>query len=208
MTEEEKKKMTDLEAKVTEQAAQITTLTGEKDTLTKTVAEKDAIIVQKNQDLVGQRKEYKKLSEMTDAEKAEMTSKEIELQTRQEQFEADQKAFKDEQEASRQKDIAERRGKAIDKLAGKDPEVRKKIEDNISRIVDHDKAQTEDEVKKLVDDAFGMTGLPKPSAFASINDGGNGGTGEGSGDANFADSQKGKELASMLSLPVIPPAAS
>lgn len=182
------------------QAAAMKTLEDGKKAAEKLVAEKDAIISQKNDDLVGQRREFKKLSEMTEAEKSAMSAKEIELQERAEAHEADVKKFREEQAASLKKEVDARRERAITKLAGNDPELKKKIEDNYGRILDNDKAQTEEEIGKVVGDAFNMTGQPKPDPVRAAMQGG--GQGEaGAGEAgSFAESKEGKELAGAMGL--------
>lgn len=198
MTEEEKAKMKKLEEDL---AAEKAARTAEKVASDKILAEKDAIISQKNDDIVNQRKSYKKLSEMTEAEKAAMSDKEKELQERQETFEAEQRKFRDDQEAIRVKEVGARRMRAIEKIAGKDPELKKKIEESFSKIVDHDKAQTDEEIAAIATSAFNMLGVPRPDPVRNAIQGA--GTGEAGGEGvgeNFSDKPEGKSLGSAMGL--------
>lgn len=205
MTDEEKKKMADLEAKVAEQATQITTLTTDNEGLKKTVGEKDAIITQKNEDLVGLRKEGQALKALTAKEKEDMTAAEIRLHDATLKLQEDTEAFQKSQQESAQKEIDARKARAIDRIAGNDPEVRKKIEANYGRIVDHDKAQTDEEIAKIATDAFAMTGLPKPNNLRSAINGNDGGVSTEGGDTGFADSKAGTELMGKMGI-VLPEA--
>lgn len=175
----------------------------------KLIADKDLLIKQKTEDVVGARSQYKKLSEMTEAEKAEMSAKEIELQTRQEEFDARQKKFEDDQKAFTQKEVDARRERAISKIAGSDVELRAKVGEAFKKIIDHDKAQTDEEIAAVATSAFNMLGVPKPDPVRSAM-GGEGGAaagGEGGGE-NFADQKAGKDLAAAMNLPVEPPKAA
>lgn len=174
-------------------------------TATKTIAEKDVIIQQKTDDVVGARKEYKKLADMSKEEKDAMSAKEIELQERQEAHEASVAAFQKSQAEVLAKEVGSRRTAAITRLAGKDPELAKKIEENFARINGSDKAQTEEEVAKFVGEAFNMTGAPKPDPVRNAL--GGGGNGEAGGDTHgeqFSETAGGKSLAEAMGLPPAP----
>lgn len=187
----------DLEAEKTARKA-------DADAHTKAIAEKDAIIEQKNGDIVGARKEYKKLSEMTEAEKAAMSAKEIELQERMEAFQLEQDAFKKTQEEALGKEVSARRERAYAKFAGKDPEARKALEDAFSKVVDSDKAQTDEEIAAVMQSAWNMTGLTKaPDPMGGVFDGGGSAGGENGG-SGFAESKEGKDLAAAMGLPPAP----
>lgn len=165
----------------------------------KTIAEKDAVIDQKNQDIVGARKEYKKLKELTDEERQNLSQKEIELHEAALDLQRRQEDFEKLQTDARQKEVDERRTNAIAKIAGKDAELAKKIEDNFKSIVGHDKAQTEAEISQFVEKAFNMTGQARPDPVREAMNGEGDAPGTGGGD-NFAETSQGKELAGMLGL--------
>ena len=171
-----------------------------------TIAEKDSIITQKTNDVVGARKEYKKLSDMTEAEKAAMSEKEIELQKRQEELDARQEGIEKTQKETLQKEVDARKERAISRLAGKDPELAKKIKDSYAKIVDHDKAQTDEEVAAIATSAFNMLGIPKPDGVREAINAGGGEAGGAGGDQNFADTSEGKSLGNALNLKSTEPA--
>ncbi len=189
---------TALETKATDVAKEL-------DTAKATIAEKDRIITEKTEQVVGARKEYKKLADMTEAEKEAMSAKEIELQERQEAHEESVAQFQKEQADSLKKEVDARKERAIAKIAGKDPELAQKIRDNYSRILDNDKAQTEEEVAKIVTESFNMTGAPKPDAMRAAIQGSGQGEAGGTGDGtNFAETKEGQELSAALGLPAAP----
>lgn len=206
MTDEEKKKMKDLEDAL---AAEKAGRAEDKSTFDKTIGEKDALIEQKTKDAVGARKEYKKLSDMTEAEKAEMSAKEIELQQRQEGFEITQKKFADDQKAFTQKEVDARRERAINRIAGTNAELRTKVSDAFKKIVGHDTAQTDEEIGAIAQSAFNMLGVPKPDPVRGAMNG-NGGApdSENSAGTNFAEQNAGKELAKAMGIPVEAPKAA
>ena len=201
--EELKKQLEEATAKIKESEAKVAELTGSVTTLTKEVKEKNVLIEQKNQDLVGLRKQsetkYKKLADMTEAEKEAMSQKEIELQQRQEKFEADQ--------AKLEKTIAEQNTKernyridsVVKKIAGKDAKLAEIVRANMDRIKDSDKATTPEELEKIATEALGMTGQARPNPVrGAIN-----ATGEvdvAPDTKGFADSDEGKSLAAGLNL--------
>lgn len=174
-------------------------LEAEKEALEKTVAEKDAIIEQKNQDLVGQRKQYKKLSEMTQDEKDALSQKEIELQERQEEMERQQEEFEKQQAEIRQKEVTARKEAAIKKLVGDNEEYADKLRANMDRIKDSDAVQTEDEIAALADTAFNMLGNDKPEPVANAVNSAYGNP-PAKTDSGYADTPEGKQLEQQLGL--------
>lgn len=179
----------------------------------KTIGEKDVLITQKTDDLVKLRnsttQEMKKLSEMTDAEKAAMSEKEIELQKGLEKLAEDTRVFQEGQAASLKKEVDARRARAIAAVAGKDPELVKKVEEAFGKIKDSDKAQTDEEIASVATSAFNMLGVPKPQAVRdAINGGGNGDAGAAIEPGSFANSEAGKSLSQAMGLPPEPPAKS
>lgn len=189
MNDEEKAKMKKLEDDLAKALADNT--------------EKDRIIEMKNQDIVGARKQYKKLADMTDEEKSKLTAKEIELQERQEAHEADVAKFKKEQDDRTAKEIESRRGELATKFVGtKNPELRTKILENFGMIKDSEKAQTPEEVQKFMKIAFDMLGEAKPSAVnqAIIDTDGGMAPDDTSGGENFANTEAGKGLEKMMGI--------
>lgn len=187
-------------------ATDLQVVTEAKATAEKLVTEKDGIIAQKTDDIVQLRKssekEYTKLKDMTDAEKATLSDKEKELLERQERLESEQETFRAQQAESLAKEVTARRGRAFEKLIGtKDPELRKKMEDAFGKIKDSDKAQTDEEIAAVAQSAFNMLGVPRPEGVRqAINESG-GGTGGIGGDGNFAESKEGKDLSGAMGLP-------
>lgn len=172
---------------------------------------KDGVIEQKNKDLVGLRtsseEKYKKLSEMTEAEKASMSEKEIELQKRQEKFDEDMRLFKENQAATQKKEVDARWERAATKIAGGNAELKQKILENKGKIVDSDKAQTDEEIAAVAGSAFNMLGVPKLDGIREAINGGNGDSGVEVKTGEFADTAAGKSLAGAMNLPVETPKA-
>lgn len=192
MTEEEKAKMEKLEADLAE--AQ------------KSIAEKDAIIEQKNSDIVGARKETQRMKKLTEDEKEQMSQKEIEhheaLLAQQEEAE---KLRKDLAERDK-REYESRRDNAIKKLVGDNAELAEKVKKNLARIKDADKAITEDEVGAIVGDAFNMLGEARPDPVNSVvNGAGDGSAPQGGGKQSFADTERGKAVAQTLGVQIEPP---
>jgi phage-related tail protein len=171
-----------------------------------TIAEKDRVIEQKTNDVVGARKEYKKLAEMSQGERDELSKAEIELRERTEALEAERQKFAEEQESFRKKDV-ESRTNAILKRYGaeKNPELAQKIKDNLAKIKDSDKAYTEEEISSVVELAYNMTGEPRTNP---VNDAINA-TGDTSVTTSngFAETEAGKGLGAALNLNVAKPEA-
>ena len=182
-------------------ATERTTRATEKAALERSIAEKDAVISQKNDDLVNARKSYKKLADMTEVEKEALSEKEKELLERQESLEKQTADFQKAQQEAQQKEVDARRGRAIAKIAGKDADLQKKVEDSFKRILDHDKATTEEEIAAIATQAFNMLGVPKPDPVnTAINMGGDGEAGIPVDGQNYADTQAGKGLMETLGL--------
>lgn len=186
MDEVEIQKMKDEhEAKVTE--------------LEKLVAEKDVLISQKNDDLVGQRKHYKKLADMTQEDKDSLSQKELELQERQEAMEAEQEKFQNEQLEVQGREVKARLDAAIKKHVGDNDEFATKLRANFELIKDSENAVTEEEVSGLMSTAYNMLGEEKPSPVdATI--GTSGGAPGDSSTGGFADTPEGQGLAGTLGL--------
>lgn len=172
----------------------------EKETLEKTISEKNLMIEQKSKDVIGARRKYKKLSDMSDEERDSLTEKELELQKRQEEQEERQQDFEKRQQALTEKEVTARKNNAILKFAGEDKELAEKIFANYDRIKDAETASTNEEVAKIASEAFNMLGTPKGDGVESvINSGGNGKSGEGD-KTDFSETSEGKEIAGALGL--------
>jgi hypothetical protein len=170
----------------------------------KAIAEKDAIIQQKTEDIVGARKQYKHLSEMTEEEKSKLTKREIEVREQLEAHEADVAKFRKEQADALKKEVDARKERILTKLAGTNKELREKIEKNFTRIIDHDKAQTEEEIAGIAQSAFNMLGEPRANPLnQAINGGGDGMAGGQEGNS-YADTEAGKSLSQAMGLPQPP----
>lgn len=188
-------------------STQVTTLTTELETAKKTITEKDAIIEQKNRDLVGTRKKMETLKELTEAEKATMSEKEIQLhetiRQMQQGIEERDKAISEFQT----REVESRRDRIFTKIAGKEGEHRAKLEEAYKRIVGHDAAQTEEDITKFATEAWNMLGAPKRDpvndAFGGIGGGDAPGTQEGQG---FSETTEGKAIAEQMGLTTEPPA--
>lgn len=169
----------------------------------KTIAEKDLLIKQKTEDVVGARKKFKKLEDLTEEERDAMTEKEIELQERQEALDARQAKSEEAQKETLQKEINARKAQAIKKFAGNNEELAAKIEANFGRISDASKAQTAEEIGLIAQDAYNMLGIPSSGnpVEGAMGDGGFGDAGgEGADKTDFSDTEKGKNLAGHLGL--------
>lgn len=175
---------------------------GDKVVYANTIKEKDGIITQKNDDIVKQRQGYhKKLSELSEAEKAQMSEKEIELQQRNEELAERQEKFENDQKEFLAKEVGSRKDKLATRLAGKNPELKQKILDNMSRLNGIDAAQTEEELTVFAKDAYNMLGVPSANPVEEILGGGGEGRAPGQKEENgFAESEQGKSLANALGL--------
>lgn len=178
---------------------QIADLTAQVQQLTATIAEKDGIIAQKNQDIVGVRKKYKKLSEMSEEEKAKLTAEELEEREALDEVVTQQEEANKQAEELRKKEVAERREKLVEKYAGADPELKKKVLENFDRIKDADLAYTETEIEPFVQTAVNMLGDARPNPI-NVGNGRGGIPPTETKDGEFANSEGGKQVASALGL--------
>jgi chromosome segregation ATPase len=216
--EEENKKLLEQVATLT---AQIATITGERDsfkkeaeesksTITKLgddITKKDQLIEAKNRDLVGARKTYKKLTEMTQEEKDQLTDAEKELKERQEVLENQQKDFENRQNDLRVKEVTARRDAIINKMAGGKPEFIEKIKANWAKLNTSivEKASTEEELKVLVGDAYNMLGSIKPEAVREVIGASGAGEAGGEGRQDFTTTPEGQSLAGALGIDLSAP---
>jgi hypothetical protein len=182
--------------------------------LQKTVADKDVIIAQKNNDIIGIRKntdeKMRKLNELSEEEKKTLSEKEIELhnaaldlQSRQEAFEATQKEHQNTQRLST-------RDKILKNYVGNDEVLFKKLQDNFDMIKGSDEVFTEDQIAGFADTAFNMLGNEKPENPVMHNVNGDNGRAPTTGEAkaDFAETPEGQGLAGMLNLQQAKPDAN
>lgn len=116
------------------------------------ITAKDAEIAAANDKLKGYADKdfnFKRMREMTDAEKAALTASELELRQRQEKLEDEQKSWRESQELAHKND-------AIALLAGNDTELRKKLELHYERI--SDPAVTRDQIFSKMSEAAKLAG--------------------------------------------------
>lgn len=192
-------------AKVTSEA------TAAKKTFETQIASKDALIATKNDDLVKARNSHKteiaKLKELTDADKAEMSKREIELhngmlamQKQKEEQDNERAEYEKGQAETAAKTIAYNRSEAIKKIVGTNPELTAQIEANYSRLMGADKATTPGEIEKLVNESFNMLGVARPNGVSKAMGGPGGEAGDEGDKKNFADSPEGAALAAALNI--------
>lgn len=168
------------------------------------IKDKDGVIDQKNRDIVGLRKEGKKLKDMTEAEKAELTKTELELKQKSEELADRQAKFEGDQLAEQKKQVEARQTAIFSKMVGGKPELLAKLKENWGKLdaTLTSKATTEEEISKLAGDAYNMLGTLKPNPVVdAIVKGGNGGTPDGT-QPNFAETPDGQALASNLGINV------
>lgn len=199
----------EMKAKITELEGQVTTLTTEKTdlatkvtTLETTVGTKDKEIVKLNERAREQGDNFKKLRDMTKAEKELLSEKELEFQTRQEALEEQAQKVADDQAAFLKGQRESLVKSLVNRYARGDAEVAKKIEFNLSKLSGSAEAITEEALKPFVQDSFNMIGssnLPDNLREAHNTDGApqqfNSSQKEGEG---FAESARGKELSTAL----------
>jgi hypothetical protein len=168
---------------------------------------KDEIIEQKSKDVVGARKEYKRLADMTEAEKQALSAKELELQERQEAHEKEIEDFKKSQAETAAKEKQARVDRAIKAIAGTDTKYAEKLNNNLGRIKDFDAATTEEEINKVVNDGANMLGEPRPNAIqGALNADGSVANPKPTEGNGFSETPEGKGLAEAMNLPKAPEA--
>jgi hypothetical protein len=204
MTDEEKKKFKDLEDANKKLSDDLKKATDSITDLNKKIVDKDLLIEQKNNDIISVRKNYKKLADMTQEEKDQLSQAELELKERMEKFEQDQAEFAKKTEEQTKKEVDARKNTALKKLVGeKNPELLKKVLDNFERIKDSEKALTEEEIGKLANDAYNMLGDEKPNpVLDAMNQ-----NGEAPGDSVIkTDEARLSQIATEMGLPAEAPA--
>lgn len=203
MTDEEKAKMKELEEQVVSLTKERDTATSERDgfktdneKLGKDIIAKDKIIEQKTKDIVGVRK----LAERSKEELEGMTEAEKDALKLAEQNAAELDSIKKGAVESATKQRESQINAAIVRYAGKNPDLAKKIRENLSRLNPEDvnKASTPEEIGPLVDTAWNMLGNLKPNPIASKMGGSGGDAPDGSEKKDFADTPEGQALAAKI----------
>lgn len=210
MTDEEKKKMKDLEDALKAAEKKAEDEAKARDKAEKAIADKDAIIEQKNKDIVGARAETTRLKALSDAEKQAMSEAEIKIHNATLKLQEEQEAFQKRQDDMATNERKSRLQAAIKNVSGRDADFAKKVEANIPKIVDHDKAMTIEDIEALVNNAANMTGTPRPSTVkAAISD--DSGAVEmnedGTKKETFDATPVGQDLMSRMGLPTKDPVA-
>lgn len=167
------------------------------------IADKDRVIEQKTADVVGARTKYKKLKELTEEEKEDMSKKEIELHENQIALQEQQEKLREDREEHDNKERDGRKKAAFDKLISGEAnkELREKMEKNYEAIKDSDKVVTEAEITDLAQKAFNMLGDEKPDNLVGDAAAETGDAPGGGEKAGFAESAEGKGLSDQLGLP-------
>lgn len=93
---------------------------------------------------------FRRLEQMTEAEKEKLTVTELALKEQQEKLEADQVAFQAGFVGDIKKDI-------LDSRIGDDEELRKKVEHHYARFPEAKDAKTRSEIESLIDDAMTLS---------------------------------------------------
>ena len=191
-----------LEAEKAELEKKNSDLSSKVETLETTVKDKDAIIEQKNQDIIGARRKYKTLKEMSEDEKANMSEEDIKRKEEQDLIYERQEEIAKEQAETLKAERESRLNAAIDRYANGDQELATKIKANYDSFRGSDKASTVEEIGAFVTKSVALMGpdAPKPIAQAGNDQGGNAGNMGGS-EKSYADTEAGKSAMKMMGLP-------
>lgn len=199
-------KIKELETTNGELTQQVSTLSTEVSTLKDTVTEKDRVITEKNQQLVGIRKESQRIKELSEEEKQNLTAEQIAAHEAnlklQEQLDARDK----ELDEYRTREISGRKEAIFSKLSKGDQNLRDKIALNFDRIKGSEEALTEQEIEKIAGEALILSNpvaAPANPINNAINSGDHAGDpapNEGEGGEDFAETEEGKQVASLLQI--------
>ena len=198
--EEALNKIKELEGKVETLSKENIDYKAGSETLTQQMKDKEAELAKMKDAAREQGLNFKKLRDYTDAEKELLTEKEKEIIERQEAMEEETKKFKEEQAGftKKQKDAL------IDTLAmkkaGGNKELADKIKITLNKLNGIDALSTEAELMPEIDFAFNGLGIQtKADPLVEANNWSGSTDTKQTGD-NFADTQEGKETASLLGL--------
>lgn len=158
------------------------------------LSEKDKQIEEVQKELAGLKNKefnFKKLRDMTESERSELTEKEKELMQRQDELEENQKSFTETV-------IQGHKNDALAVLAGDDKDLRDKIEYHYNRI--SDKATTKEDINKKVKDAYLLATGGRSAAIDQISRAVSYQGGGGIVKSSDGFSSEQKELASRLGI--------
>jgi DNA repair exonuclease SbcCD ATPase subunit len=193
---------------IAELKKKVDSLTGEVQTLTEKVTlsqeqikEKDRVINEKNADLVGLRNQNRRIKELSEEEKAQLSDEQIksheQLLLLQQQMDEKDKEI----QTYKSLEIESRRDSIIKRLANGDATLAEKIKFNFDRVKGSEEAHTEQDIEKIATDARNMLGTIAPAApLAFDNNGGDGITGDDNKENSFADTEQGKALSDVLGI--------
>lgn len=131
----------------------------------------NGLIAQKNQDIIGARRKYKLLNEMTEEEKAALSKEDIAKKQEQDELFLQQQDIQERQ----MKEINDRRSRLALEKAGGDAELAKKVLANFDMFKDSDKLSTETEIATIMDMAVNLLGDDKPNPSTILSGGNKGG---------------------------------
>lgn len=206
MNEEEIKKMqaenTKLKADLETATAEVTTLKADNTKLGADITERDTKITKLTGDATERAHQFKKLKDMTEAEKELLSEKEKELLIRQEKLEDDQAKFSKDQGERTAKEKTERIEQLATKIAKGNKDLVAQIKINLTKLDPAllEKATTEAELMPHIDSAFKMTGVTAPTGDVreAHNQGGFGAGAESKDD--FSGTKEGKDMAGAMGL--------
>jgi hypothetical protein len=171
----------------------------------KTIAEKNAVIEQKTNDIVGARKQAQKLKQLSEEEKERLSEKEIELHNAMLAEQERREALEKDIAERNKRDVEARRDSAIKRMVGDNEELKQKVLANYARIKDAENAFTDEDVARVANEAFNMLGEARPDPINSALGDANGGNPPQTGTGErFSDTQRGKEVAKAIGIDIEP----
>lgn len=162
----------------------------------------------KTEEIVGARKHFKKLSEMNEEERNNLSEQEIEIRERQEALEEDQRKAEEQRRNQEEVFRNERVNMAIRRIAGDNAEIAERVRKNYDRIKDSESAITEDAISGIANEAFNMLGVPAPEGVSNAIAGiGTGGHMTPPVEKDFSQTEQGKGLSNLMGLKTEEPKA-
>jgi len=199
MTPEEIKEMQDKNAELIKENAEF------KDSNTKLgedIKERDDSILDLKKNAKERGEQFKKLKDMSEAEKELLSEKELEIMKRTELLEEDRVKDREDRAVYDKKIKDGTINNLATKLAKGNADLAEQIKINLKKLSPEllDKAQTEEELTPYVTDAFNMTGAGSgPEALRTAHNT-DGSPARLEGTADFSDSKEGKDLAGAMNL--------
>lgn len=170
--------------------------------LGKDIAERDNTIADLKKNAQERGQQFKKLKEMTEAEKELLSEKEKELLARQEALEEERENDRRERAERDQKEKEARINSIARRFAKGNEEIAEQIKLNLGKLSPElvGKAITEEEITPLVQDAFNMIGISNSPDALNLAHNTGGLPAKGVGEKDYADTQEGKQLGQALGL--------